>query len=92
VRMLPLSELLSFFPSLAGAPRELAQLSAWFGGAGPTEQAAHAAALVLQLAGAKDIEFSEAEALHVWDQTHQGAYLRLQHRLREEGAALPAGG
>ena len=92
MRMLPLTELLCFFPSLAVAPRELEQLSAWFDGAGPSEQATHAAALVLQLAGVKNIEFSEAEALHVWDKAHQGAYLRLQHRLREEGAALPAGG
>jgi hypothetical protein len=90
VRMLPLSELLSFFPSLAGAPRELEQLSAWFDGAGPTEQATHAAALVLQLAGVEDVEFSEAEALHVWDQVHQGAYLRLRHRLREAQSSSPA--
>jgi hypothetical protein len=87
--MLPLSELLSFFPSLAVAPRELKQLSVWRNGVGLPEQAKQAAALVLQLAGVEGVEFSETEALLVWDQAHQGAYLRLRHRLQNEESSSP---
>lgn len=83
--MVSFFDLLDAFPSLSDAPRELEQLSAWFDGAGPTEQATHAAALVLELAGASEVVFSEPEALHVWDARHQAAYKQLRRRIAAEG-------
>jgi hypothetical protein len=83
--MLTLLDLMASFPSLSDAPREVETLSNWFDSAGPTEQATHAAALVLQLVGVPGIEFSEAEALHVWDPAHRAAYEFLRARLTAEG-------
>jgi gamma-glutamylcysteine synthetase len=83
--MVSFFDLLDAFPSLSDAPRELEQLSTWFDSAGPTEQATHAAALVLELAGTSEVTFSEAEALHAWDERHQAAYEQLRRRIAAEG-------
>lgn len=80
--MLSLDQLVSAFPSLSDAPRELPQLEVWFDGGGLGEQATHAAAFVLAQLGAQDIAFAEDEALHVWDTAHRSAYRELVRQLR----------
>jgi hypothetical protein len=75
-------ELLSVFPSLSHGPRELDALQTWFDSGGPTEQATHAAAFVLERLGVAGIEFAEEEALHVWDAAHRAAYCNLLARLK----------
>lgn len=85
-RVLDLHEAMSVFPSLGDAPRELHLLEVWFDSGGPTEQATHAAAFVLQRWGVPDIEFCESEALIAWDDIHRSAYRALMSSLAAAGA------